>query len=94
MEKVENKPESLGQGAITVAEGENEKAGSSITPEVVSLETDVSRQSSISCSGEVAQSFSSSPLHKPKLHDDLCYNVPSEVVSRYAKLKQNACVFL
>lgn len=90
MEKVdESKPEALGQGGITMAKAEKEKVGSSVMPEVVpgvSLETDSARQSSASCSGEVALSLSSSPSHKPKLHDDLCNNVPSEV-SKYEKLK-------
>lgn len=89
IEKVdENKSETLGQGDKSMTEGENEKMESSLTSEVAtaaSLETDLSRQSSGSCSGEVASSSSSTPLpHKPKLHSDLCYNVPSEV-SRWDK---------
>lgn len=85
IEKVaKNKPETLGlQGDKSMTEGENEKTELSITSEVATaalLETDPSRQSSASCSGEVASSSSSTLLpHKPKLHSDLCCNVPSEV---------------
>ena len=86
MEKIdENTPETLGQGdKETTTKEECGKMESSIPSEVataVPLENDPSRQSmSASCSGEEA-SFSSSPPppFKPILHDDLCYNVPSEV---------------
>ena len=86
-EKVdENTPETLGQGDKgTAMEGEGGKMKSSpITSEVAtaaSLENDSSQQStSASCSGEAASRSSlPPPPFKPKLHDDLCYNVPSEV---------------
>lgn len=86
MEKVDkNTPETLGQeDKGTAMEGESGKMESSITSEVATaaaLENDSSQQStSASCSGEEAsRSSSPPPPFKPKLHDDLCYNVPSEV---------------
>ena len=83
VEKIdENTPETLGQGDKgTTTKEESENMESSIISEVATaapLENDPSQQSmSASCSGEEA-SYSSSPF-KPILHDDLCYNVPSEV---------------
>ena len=81
----ENIPETLGQGDKgTTTKEESENIKSSIPSEVATagpLENDPSQQlMSASCSGEEA-SFSSSPPppFKPILHDDLCYNAPSEV---------------
>jgi hypothetical protein len=104
MEKIdENKPDTLGQGNKgTTREEESEKLeSSSITSEVATaapLENDPSLEStSASCSGEEASCSSSPPPPplKPKLHNDLCCNVPSEV-SRWigARVYDIMCIYI